>query len=187
MKWFAFGATLGVIAIFINVFADANSTLGFTIAFALVPISIGISVLRYRLYDIVIIINRTLVYGLLSATLAAIYFGVVISVPPIVDRLTGQTSPHPIIIVLTTLLIAALFQPLRHRIQRLIDRRFYRLKFDAARTLATFGRSLRTEVEMEQLCEHLGATVEETMQPAHASLWLRPCATPQPVAGDPRG
>lgn len=186
MKWFAFGVTLGIIAIFINVSVDANSNLGFAIAFALLPISIGISVLRYRLYDIDFIINRALVYGPLSAALATIYFGVVIGVQPIVDRLTGQTNPHPIIIVLTTLLIAALFQPLRQRIQRLIDRRFYRRKFDAAHTLATFGRSLRTEVEMEQLCEHLVNTVEETMQPVHVSLWLRPRATPQPNVGDQR-
>ena len=137
------------------------------------PITVGIAVLRSRLYDIDVLINRTLVYGTLTLLLALIYFGLVIGLESLVHLVTGQAGQSPVIIVASTLAIAALFQPLRGGLQGIIDRRFYRRKYDAARTLAAFSATLRSEVELQQLREHLVAVVEETMQPAHVSLWLR--------------
>jgi hypothetical protein len=177
MKWFAFGAALLAAAIAINAIWFPQSNLGFAIGFGILPLSIGIAVVRYRLYDIDLLINRALVYGALTAALAAVYFGAVIGSQTLTRALTGQGQPQqPVVIVLSTLLIAALFQPLRTRLQRTIDRRFYRRKYNAARTLAAFGQTLRTEVEMESLCEHLVSAVEETMQPESVSLWLRSTA-----------
>ena len=150
-------------------------------AVLLIPLSIGFSILRYRLYDIDLLINRTLVYGTLTLLLALIYFGCVFVLQNLVRGFTGQVGQSPLIIVGSTLAIAALFQPLRRRIQRIIDRRFYRQKYDAARTLATFSATLRNEVELNQLREHLIVVVQETMQPAHVSLWLRP-SEPQKTA-----
>jgi hypothetical protein len=173
MKWFAFGAALLVISAAINMIWFPNSSLGFAVGFGALPLSIGIAVLRYHLYDIDLLINRALVYGALTAVLAAIYFGAVIGSQTLTGALTGHSRQQPAVIVLSTLLIAALFQPLRQRLQQTIDRRFYRRKFNSARTLAAFGRTLRTEVEMERLCDHLVSVVEETMQPTHVSLWLR--------------
>jgi len=146
----------------------------FHCAVLLIPLSIGFSILRYRLYDIDLLINRTLVYGTLTLLLALIYFGCVFVLQNLVRGFTGQVGQSPLIIVGSTLAIAALFQPLRRGIQRIIDRRFYRQKYDAARTLATFSAPLRNEVELNQLREHLITVVQETMQPTHVSLWLRP-------------
>ncbi len=139
----------------------------------LFPLSIGIALLRYRLWDIDLIINRTLVYGSLTGLLALVYFGLIIALQSIVHVLTGQVSQTPVVIVASTLAIAALFQPLRHRIQSIIDRRFYRRKYDAAKTIEAFGATLRNEVDLGQLREHMLNVVQETMQPAHVSLWLR--------------
>lgn len=145
-----------------------------TVITLIAPFCIAIAVMRYRLYDIDVIIKRTLVYGPLTAILAALYFGLVIGAQQLTHRLTGQqVAQQPVVIVLSTLLIAALFTPLRARIQRLIDRRFYRRKYDSARTVARFGQTLRTEVDMQRLCDQLIDAVEETMRPAHVMLWLR--------------
>jgi hypothetical protein len=139
----------------------------------LIPLSFGFAILRYRLWDIDFIINRTLVYGALTGTLALIYVSLVIGLQSLVHRLTGQVLDSPLVIVGSTLLIAALFQPLRHRIQYTIDRRFYRRKYDAVRTLEAFSADLRNEVDLNILTERLIAVVQETMQPTHISLWLR--------------
>jgi hypothetical protein len=139
----------------------------------ILAVAFGVAILRSRLFDIDVIIRRTLVYGTLTAILAAVYFGVVIGAQSVVQALTHQTNPQPAIIVASTLLIAALFNPLRHRLQAVIDRRFYRRKYDAAKTLAAFGTTLRTETDLGELSEHLVAVVQETMQPASVSLWLR--------------
>ncbi len=135
-----------------------------------IPISMGIAILRYRLYEIDLIINRTLVYGSLTAILVLSYFGSVTTLQSLFGLLTGQGNT--LAIVASTLAIAALFNPLRRRIQSFIDRRFYRRKYDAAKTLEAFGSKLRDETDLERIAEDLGEVVDETMQPSHISLWL---------------
>jgi hypothetical protein len=141
------------------------------------PISIGIAILRYRLYEIDILINRTLVYGSLTATLVALYFGGIVVLQRVFVLLTGQQST--LAVVASTLLIAALFTPLRRRIQSFIDRRFYRRKYDARKTLKAFSSHMRDETDLEALSDDLVGVVRETMQPAHVSLWLRPETAPR--------
>jgi hypothetical protein len=137
------------------------------------PISVGIAIARYRLYDIDVIINRSLVYGLLSAMLVTIYLGGVAILQSIFRALTGQEQQPQFAVVVSTLTIAALFNPLRHRIQSFIDRRFYRRKYDTTKTLEGFSSKLRDEPDLEALRGDLVGVVRETMQPAHVSLWLR--------------
>jgi hypothetical protein len=152
------------------------SLLGYTAALVLLfllMISIVVAILRYRLYDIDIIINRTLVYGSLTTMLALIYFGGVAVTQAIFYALTGQEEQPQLAIVVSTLLIAALFTPLRRRIQSFIDRRFYRRKYDARKTLEGFSAQLRNETDVDALSDDLVGVVRETMQPAHVGLWLR--------------
>jgi len=142
------------------------------LSFAGVPVAIGFAVLRYRLYEIDLLINRTLVYGSLTVTLVALYFGGIVVLQRVFVLLTGQQST--LAVVASTLLIAALFTPLRRRIQSFIDRRFYRKKYDARKTLEAFSLKLRDETNLDALSDDLVGVVRETMQPAHVSLWLRP-------------
>jgi hypothetical protein len=143
----------------------------------LIPLSIGIAVLRSRLFDIDVVINRTLVYGSLTVMLALLYFGGVTATQTLFSVLTGQREPPQPAVVVSTLVIAALFNPLRRRLQRLVDRRFYRRKYDAAKTLKAFSARLRNETELEVLSEELVSVVREAMQPDHVTLWLRPDTT----------
>jgi len=145
----------------------------------LIPLSIGVAILRYRLWDVDLIINRTLVYGTLSAALVALYFGGVAATERLFRGLTSQEDQPQLAIVISTLFIAALFNPLERRIQGFIDRRFYRKKYDARKTLETFSATLRDETDLEALSGDLVSVVRETMQPAHVSLWLRPEVTPK--------
>ncbi len=179
IKWLTYGTAIMAVLIVGSIFIlnDPNSpiyALIFDLAIMLLPLSIGISILRNQLYGIDRLINRTLVYGSLTVLLALIYLGGVVLLQNLVNGLTGQARQSPLIIVGSTLAIAALFQPLRRRIQAIIDRRFYRRKYDAARTVEAFSATLRHEVDLSQLSEHLLTAVQETMQPEHISLWLRP-------------
>jgi hypothetical protein len=141
------------------------------------PIAIGIAILRYRLYDIDFLINRTLVYGSLTAMLVTLYFGGIVVLQRLFVILTGQQST--LAVVASTLAIAALFVPLRRRVQGFVDRRFYRKKYDARKTLEAFSTKLKNETDLESLNNDLVSVVRETMQPAHVSLWLRPDTVPK--------
>jgi hypothetical protein len=149
------------------------------LGFAGVPVAIGFAVMRYRLYDIDIIINRTLVYGSLTAMLVAIYFGGVAMMQALFRAFTGQEEQPQLAVVVSTLAIAALFNPLRKRIQSFIDRRFYRRKYDARKTVEAFSARLRDEMDLETLNRDLAGVIEETLQPAHVSLWLRSDGKPK--------
>jgi len=143
-----------------------------TLSFAGIPMAVGIAVLRHRLYDIDLIINRALVYVSLTVLLAAVYAGGVVGLQAALRSLTGQEST--LAVVASTLAIAALFGPLRRRVQAFVDRRFYRRKYDAAKTLDAFSVRLRDETRLDALSDDLVGVVTRTVQPAHASLWLRP-------------
>lgn len=179
LKWLTYSALLsGLVLMLIYLSVTLNLSivydfggLLFDLALAPIPVAVGIAVLKYRLYDIDIIIRRTLVYSILTALLALTYWGGVVGLQALLRPITGQGND--LAIVATTLLVAALVLPLRRAIQSFIDRRFYRRKYDAARTLQAFSEHLRDEVELGKLAGRLVSVVEETMQPEHISLWLR--------------
>jgi hypothetical protein len=189
IKWIAFAASIVVVVYLIAMIAsfifpsDSWSTAGSVwwlnlltyaalLSFTTLPIAVGFAVLRHRLYDIDLLINRALVYGSLTATLALIYFGGVVGLQSVFVALTGEQST--LAVVASTLVIAALFNPLRRRIQSIIDRHFYRRKYDAVKTLEGFSMKLRDETDLDALSDDLVGVVSETMQPSHVSLWLRP-------------
>jgi hypothetical protein len=185
-KWVVFGVAVAVAGVLTTIFTVGAaidlrpdevgrrmlSMLLMDAFVLLIPLSIGVAVLRSRLFDIDVLINRTLVYGALTAMLVGVYLGGVVLLQGAFRALTGQESQ--LAIVASTLLIAALFNPLRRRIQGFIDRRFYRRKYDATKTLAAFSAKLRNETDLDALNRELTSVVRETVQPTHVSLWLRP-------------
>ena len=182
-KWFVFGTSI-VVSLFLiygllgTVAPTSPWNQLFTgpfwlLVWAILLLCVAIPILRYRLWDIDVIINRTLVYGSLTILLVGLYVGLILALQALVGAVTGNLSQQPLVIVASTLVIAALFQPLRRRLQNIIDRRFYRLKYDAAKVMAAFSATLRNEVDLDQLRTHLLEVVQETMQPTQASLWLR--------------
>jgi hypothetical protein len=181
IKWIVYAGAIMVIAFLTSSVVPGDSgpvadllwVVGF-VALVGIPVAAGIAILKYRLYEIDTLINRTLVYGALTATLAAVYFGGVATTQAIFRAFTGQEQQPQLAIVVSTLVIAALFNPLRRRIQAFIDRRFYRRKYDARKTLEAFSAKLRDETDLDALNAELVGVVRETIQPAHVSLWLRP-------------
>jgi hypothetical protein len=176
LKWFTYAAVVGLstpllLSSLVPAVFQMVGPIAWTLGFLSLPVSAGVAVLKYRLYDIDIIINRTLVYGLLTAMLVALYFGGVVVLQYVFRALTGSGSQ--LAIVASTLLIAALFNALRRRVQTFIDHSFYRSKYDAAKTLEEFSAKLRDETDMDTLNSELLSTVRETMQPEHVTLWLR--------------
>jgi hypothetical protein len=191
IKWFTYSAVVGSSAALLTYpVSEAIGSLwlkrvGYVVmqvALIGMPISMGIAILRYRLYNIDLLINRTLVYGALTALLIGVYFGGVTATQAIFRVFTGQEEQPQLTIVVSTLVIAALFNPLRRRIQAFIDRRFYRRKYDARKTLEAFSAKLRDETDLDALSDDLVGVVRETMQPAHVSLWLRPDTAPKKSA-----
>jgi hypothetical protein len=187
IKWFAYAATVWGLAFVVSMIVDDWLGVGDSlphmawVALNNVPlvimyVAIGLAVVKHRLYDIDVIINRTLVYGSLTVVLAATYEGVVVLLQHLFRLLTGQESQ--VAAVVTTLLLAALFEPLRRLLQHSVDRRFYRSQYDARRTLEAFSARLRDETDLEELRGDLVGVVRETMQPAHVSLWLKPADGP---------
>ena len=170
MKWFLYVASFILLAPVVSRLPDIVNGIWFDLVLVALPADIGIAVLRRRLYDIDLIINRTLVYGVLSLLLGPIYFGAIVLSQTVLRALTGGVSS--LAVVASTLTIAALFNPLRQRIQNFIDRRFYQKRYDAAKTLEAFSASLREETDLGELNDHLLAVVRETMQPEHVSLWM---------------
>jgi hypothetical protein len=166
-----FFSTLAPLGLTRSVYAFISASL-YPLALYLFPLTMGIAVLRYRLWDIDILINRTWVYGTLTVSLALVYFGLILALQSVARALTGQILESPLVLVASTLAIVALSNPLQRRIQQIIDRRFYRRKYDAAKTLAAFSATLRNEVDLDDLSRQLVAVVQETMQPEHVSLWL---------------
>src|SRR5829696_7822419 len=180
MKWLTYAAAANFATLLLEMSLPADSAWHpavnalSNLVLAGLPVAVGIAVLRYRLYDIDLLINRTLVYGSLTAMLLAVYFGGVATIQVLLRVLTGQEEQPQIAIVVSTLVIAALFNPLRRRIQSFIDRSFYRSKYDARKTLEAFSAKLRDETDLNALADDLVGVAKETMAPAHVSVWLHP-------------
>jgi hypothetical protein len=188
IKWFAYAAAVLLSTFFLGLplaGVIAAIELGWAAQIPLVigvlaiPAAVGVAMLRYRLYDIDVVINRTLVYGSLTLMLALVYFGGVTATQALLRTLTSQEQLPQLVVVASTLVIAALFNPLRRRIQSFIDRRFYRRKYDAAKTLEAFSATLRNDTDLATLSNDLVGVVRETMQPTHVSVWLRPETAPK--------
>jgi len=187
IKWFAYAAAATVSGLVLAyMIPDTFDTplwfewAGYALLIATtpaIPVSIGIAILRYRLFDIDRIINRTLVYGGLTITLALFYFGSVTVTQTAFRALTGSERQPQLIVVASTLVIAVLFNPLRHRVQEFIDRRFYRKKYDSRKTLDEFSARLRDATDLDGLTEEVTGVIRETVQPAHVSFWLAPART----------
>ena len=171
LRWFLAAAPIFIASFFIiDSVTDALSVLG-ALGLASLAVAAGIAIFRYHLYDLDLVVNRALVYGVLTAGLAGLYFGIVIALQEVFRPLTRGND---LAIAGSTLAVAALFRPARRWIQGIVDRRFYRRRYDAEAALAAFAARLRDEVDLDALAADLGAVVNETMQPAHVSLWLRP-------------
>jgi hypothetical protein len=178
VKWIAFSAALmavGFIAVNLGDWAggagQAAAGLFFSLSIAAVPVAAGIAILRHRLYEIDLIIRRTVVYAVLTSGLAGLYLGMVVALQQVFSGFAGGSD---LAVAGSTLAVAALFRPVRSRLQAVVDRRFYRRRYDAQRTIEAFSARLRDEVDLEALEVELRAAVREAMQPAHVSLWLRP-------------
>jgi hypothetical protein len=161
-------------AIELTMVLELSRQAAITLLGMMVPAAFAVAVFRYRLWDIDLLIRRTLIYSVLTGLLALVYLGSVLIIEGLLRGMVGSNSP--ISIVVSTLVVAALFGPLRGRVQQVIDQRFFRRKYDAARTLANFGAQARDETNLEQLSEHLVAAVDNAMQPAQVGLWMRPLA-----------
>lgn len=170
MKWFACGVIFFVLSPLLGLVSPGLESYSFDIALLVIPASVAIAILRYRLYDIDRIINRTIVYAVLTATLGALYGVLVAGLQEVMHPLSGGSD---LAIVVTTLLVAALFLPVRQRVQAIVDRRFNRRSYDGVRMVAAFGARLREQVDLDTLRYELLAVVDETMAPAQSSLWLR--------------
>jgi hypothetical protein len=182
IKWLAYGGAVVVggvcVGVLIIPWSVPASIVVMSVSLLGLPVFTGIAIVKYRLYDIEVVINLTLVYAILSATLAVVYFGGIVLLQRVFAGLTGQEKLPQLAIVVSTLAIAALFNPLRRWVQAFVDRRFYRRKYDAAKILETFSIRLRSETDLDALNSALVGVVRETMQPEYVSLWLRPDTTP---------
>jgi hypothetical protein len=178
IKWLVYAASIMAVGAVLLPLSD-TFWLVVLLSICAMPLVVGIAILRYRLYDIDLIINRTLVYATLTGTLALVYFGGVTVTQALLHTLTGQEQLPQLAIVASTLTIAALFSPLRRRLQAFIDRRFYRRKYDAAKTLEDFNARLRDETDLDALSSDVVEVARDTMQPAHVSLWIRPDSEPE--------
>ncbi|MBP6016909.1 MAG: hypothetical protein KA586_09325 [Candidatus Promineofilum sp.] len=181
-KWFLFGLTLFVALFPLSGLTYRIDAISGSVGLTIIPIAIAIALLRYRLWDIDVVIRRTAGYAVLTGLLALVYFGSIIVLQRLLAPMTGDST---LATILSTLLIAALFLPLRRRVQDLIDRRFYRRKYDAAKVLEGFAATARDETDLDQLTAELVHVIQQTMEPEHVSIWLKPIDDHRPMTADP--